>query len=102
MSRKSVQDAVGGDLGTSPEVLRPMRGREPREDVEAGQAPSQPSSGGHARGQMCGCGHHSHRASAVINEGGFQGGEDIAQRRGLCAAGCSPGLHVGVRGSTRA
>lgn len=37
MSRKSVQDAVGGDMGTSSEVLRPVRGREPREDLEAGQ-----------------------------------------------------------------
>lgn len=49
MSRKSVQDAAGRDLGTSPEVLRPVRGREPREDVEARQAPGQPSSGGRAR-----------------------------------------------------
>ena len=35
LSRKSVQDAVGGDMGTSSEVLRPVRGREPREDLEA-------------------------------------------------------------------
>ena len=34
---KSVQDAVGGDLGTSPEVLRPMRGREPRKTWRLGR-----------------------------------------------------------------